>query len=203
MSNTSPLSEPAAREPVHKRQVITDGFHRDDGLFDIEARLLDTRAVVDNLPFGAPNGRLVQAGDAIHDMRIRLTIDASLVVRAVEVQMPSVPFETCPSVMPAHQGLVGAQIGKGWRRVVNENVGGVLGCTHLRELLMAMATVAFQTVGAWKRKGKSAEDALKETSVPFFMNTCKSWAVDGPVVARLYPQFAIHPVSDDDGSAQQ
>ena len=41
--------------------------------------------------------------------------------------------------------------GGGWRRAVNEAVGGTKGCTHLKELLMPAATVAFQTLSSWPK----------------------------------------------------
>ena len=39
-----PLSAPAAREPLHRRQIDITGYIRDDGLWDIEGHLLDTKA---------------------------------------------------------------------------------------------------------------------------------------------------------------
>ena len=37
------LSEPAARQPAHRRTITLDGFARDDGHFDIEAELVDIK----------------------------------------------------------------------------------------------------------------------------------------------------------------
>ena len=38
-----PLSEPTAREPLHRRTIDMVGYRRADGLFDIEAHLIDTK----------------------------------------------------------------------------------------------------------------------------------------------------------------
>jgi hypothetical protein len=37
-------------------------------------------------------------------------------------------------------------MGPGWRQAIDRTIGGVQGCTHLRELLFNMATAAFQTI---------------------------------------------------------
>ena len=40
------LSEPAAREDRHNRQVTCRGFARKDGLLDIEGELIDTMLMI-------------------------------------------------------------------------------------------------------------------------------------------------------------
>ena len=39
-----PLSTPASRDLLHLRDIQLRGYQREDGLFDIEAHLLDTKA---------------------------------------------------------------------------------------------------------------------------------------------------------------
>ena len=90
-----------------------------------------------------------------------------------------------------YQGLVGVTIGSGWRKAVQACVGSVKGCTHVRELLFPMATVAFQTIGSWQ----ASEGAMKESPIhrggrPYFIDGCIGWAADGEVVATLHPEFA-------------
>ena len=78
-------------------------------------------------------------------------------------------------------------------KAVSESVGGTKGCTHLRELLMPAATVAFQTMGSWPQE-KDAEGQAKPVALagkaaarPYFLDGCKAWASDGEIVAKLYP----------------
>lgn len=52
--------------------------------------------------------------------------------------MEAVPYRECLPTVAPFDALVGRSIGTGWRRVINEAMGGALGCTHLRELLGAM-----------------------------------------------------------------
>ena len=181
------LSSPAPRRHLHRRTITCDGFRRDDGLWDIEARILDTKAYGYDEPI---RGRR-EAGDPVHDMRVRLTVDDAMVVRAIEVEMPATPYGTCQTAAPAFQQLVGARIGGGWRKAVNEAVGGTRGCTHVRELLFPMATVAFQTIGGWSEDEANALPPPQTGERPYFLDGCKAWASDGEVVARFYPQFLI------------
>ncbi len=39
-----PLSEPVARKKIHRRNIDSQGFLREDGLWDIETRLIDTKS---------------------------------------------------------------------------------------------------------------------------------------------------------------
>lgn len=38
-----PLSPPEPREHIHSRDIILRGYRREDGLWDIEAHLTDTK----------------------------------------------------------------------------------------------------------------------------------------------------------------
>lgn len=185
------LSPPAARRHLHTRSIVCEGFHRNDGLWDIEARIVDTKTYA----YEEQDRGLRKAGDPVHHMAVRLTLDNAMVVHAIEVGMPETPYATCLTAIPAFQGLVGKKVGQGWRRAVNDCVGGTAGCTHVRELLFPMATVAFQTLGGWKEKEDAAEGLeqapTNASGRPYFLDGCKSWATDGPVVARLHPQFAV------------
>lgn len=181
------LPPPAERRPIHTRRVTTQGFLREDGLWDIEGELVDTKTYP-----SAPSASQPRApGEPIHHMRIRLTIDDRLVVRAAVAAMPNTPFTECqPAALPM-DGLVGVSIGRGWRRAIEAAMGGVAGCTHLRELLSAMATVAFQTVGPYRQQERvAAGGAMYAGAEPAHqMGQCLGWDFDGPVVARVAPQF--------------
>ncbi|NLD67239.1 MAG: DUF2889 domain-containing protein [Limnobacter sp.] len=182
------LPAPSARRHLHTRRVHCEGFLRDDGLWDIEGRIVDTKTYTYTEPFRGVR----EPGSEVHDMAVRLTIDDAMVVHAIAVDMPSVPYPTCPGAKPNFQGLVGACIARGWRRSVNEAVGGTQGCTHVRELLFPMATVAFQTVNGWAEDGPDGvcKSTLSENERPIFIDGCHSWAADGEVVATLYPRFS-------------
>ena len=180
------FSSPVARRNLHTRTIRCEGFEREDGLYDIEAHLVDTKGYtyIETL-----RGER-KPGDSVHDMAVRLTVDPQMIVRGVEVVMPSTPYAVCESAAPAFQGLVGKQIGAGWRRSVNEAAGGTKGCTHVRELMQPLATVAFQTIHGWRRNNDKRANTIpdpNDKSRPAFINGCKAWAEDGEVVKMSYP----------------
>jgi hypothetical protein len=183
------LPPPAARRPLHTRHIVCEGFQRDDGLFDIEARITDTKAFAYEEPFRGHR----EAGSHVHDMSVRLTVGADMVVHDIHVTMPSTPYERCQGAKPAYRALVGATIGGGWRRAVQEAVGSVRGCTHVRELLFPMATVAFQTIGGWRTQDGDGPrvQPMQRAGRPYFIDGCHGWAADGEVVAALHPEHAV------------
>jgi len=181
------LPPPAPRRHLHTRKISCEGYRREDGLWDVEARIVDAKT----FPSRESIRGLRQPGEPVHDMTLRLTIDDDMVVRDIEVATLSAPYPPCFGVAPAFKGLIGRKIGAGWRRAVQECVGGVKGCTHLRELLLPAATVAFQTLGSWPEDGQPVvlPEPDYKTERPYFVDGCKAWASDGEIVATLYPHY--------------
>ena len=129
------LPDPKPRTPLHTREVTFNGYAREDGLWDIEGHLKDTKS-----------------------------------------------HPECPSVIPPMDALIGARIGTGWRKIIETHLGGIKGCTHLRELLNNIATAAYQAI-------PGALFDPDQNKPPLYLGGCKSWDFDGPVVMRVYPQF--------------
>jgi hypothetical protein len=156
------------------------GYRRADGLWDIEGHLVDTKTYAfDN----RHRGRL-EAGDPVHEMWLRITIDDDLLIHEAEAVTDHSPYSICPDITPSFSRLKGLTIGGGFRRKVAERLGGVHGCTHLVELLGPMATTAFQTMSA-KRHSERARDPSQP---PRFLDTCHAHASDGVVVKEFWPQ---------------
>jgi hypothetical protein len=180
-----PLTPPVpGRRHLHTRQLTMQGFQRPDGLFDIEGQLTDTKPYAfDNFDRGR-----VEAGEPLHGMWIRLTVDEDMVIRACEAVSDFTPYAICPAVTANFRRLEGVTIGPGFARAVKERLGGVEGCTHLREMLAQMATVAFQTLQPVRRRTREAE--ADDPSRPAIIGTCHAYAPDSPVVQRQWPAFA-------------
>jgi hypothetical protein len=189
-----PLPAPAPREPIHTRRVACEGFRRADGLWDIEGHLVDTKSYT----FSNKERGDVEPGVPVHEMRIRLTIDDDFEIRAVETATDFAPFGVCHEVGPNFQRLVGLKIGVGWRRAVQNRVGGIEGCTHIVELLGPVATTAFQTITPLREReraraktGSPQNDGVDEISdrPPRLLNTCHAFREDGPKVREFWPKF--------------
>ena len=196
-----PLSPPVGRQHLHTRRVICQGFYRDDGLFDIEGRITDTKTYEHANEWRGP----LKPGDYVHDMSIRLTLDHRFNIVAVEAVTDSSPYRICGDVAPNFQKLIGLRIGGGFNKAVRERLGGTHGCTHLVELLGPVATTAFQTAGSRRANelqaahrlkiGKPAQprDPSKPLRKPYVLDSCHAWASDGEVAKRWVPQFYTGP----------
>lgn len=186
----TPASNPPAktRRLLHRRAVECEGYLREDGFWEVEARLVDTKPFVQRDQFRGD----LPPGTPVHDIRLRLAVDDSLIVREAETNMAATPYPTCIEVDGILQRLVGERIGPGWREIVRRKIGRLETCTHLAELLGPAVTTLFQTMSYGKRPdGSDSMDTHRETSErPFFINGCHSWRTDGPIVAKLFPQFA-------------
>ena len=173
------LPEPAARKLSHTRQVTYHGYQREDGQWDIEAHMRDTKP----FHFEVPGEIAWEPNTPIHDMQIRLTVDNTFLIHEVAVSMNHIPHGECPSALPPMQKLVGCRMSSGWRRAIEERLGGGVGCTHLRELLFNMATAAFQTMYA-----ASTTPPLGGKPPPH-LGRCVAWDFGTALVQRRYPMF--------------
>jgi hypothetical protein len=196
-----PLTPPAAREPLHTRDICIRGFRRADGLFDIEAQLADTKSY----GFTNRDRGFIAAGESLHGMALRLTVDDTMTIVASEATTDHAPYAVCPSAAPAFSALAGLQIKPGFLREANHRVGGAVGCTHLRELLQQMATVAYQTINpylAWREaqeRGEAAEPGSDKLDTRVsqrmiagrvsIVNSCRAYASDGEIVRRRWPEL--------------
>ena len=189
-----PLSPPVARQLAHTRVVTCQGFEREDGLWDIEGQIVDTK------PYSFPNkdrGGILAAGEPLHHMRIRLTIDTTMLIHNAEQSTEHSPYNYCHEVEHFCKKLIGERIGPGWTRKVKTLMGGSAGCTHITELLGPMATTAFQTlvkakIKEDKQKQESQTDSSEEqkpAGKPFLLNTCHALQAHSPVVKVQWPQF--------------
>ncbi|HQR04131.1 MAG: DUF2889 domain-containing protein [Proteobacteria bacterium] len=166
-----------ARELIHSRQVHCRAYRRDDGLWDIEGEMIDTKTH-DIHTYGNKD---VKAGEPVHHMRLILSLDEKLVIRAVRTESLHFPGGDCHQIQPAYQKLVGVSIGPGFTRVVKDLFRGVGGCTHLSELTGPMATTAYQAM--W-----DFIEARHPEGSSGIVNTCFSFRSGGESVRIHWPE---------------
>jgi hypothetical protein len=181
------LTTPLARQLIHTRDVRTRGFLRDDGLWDLEGELLDEKTYT----YADRERGPLPAGSPMHHMRARLTVDHELNVLDAEIDMAAIPFSLCAGAADPAKSLVGKSLVRGFRRAMEEAMGGTGGCTHVRYLILALANTAYQTISAYREQFMPELGAPKaaDGERPFFLNQCRSWAETGEVVARHFPRF--------------
>jgi hypothetical protein len=159
--------------------VTFEGFLREDGLWDIEGHLHDAKPVDVALSSGVR-----RAGDPIHEMWIRLTIDRAMNVIEVFACTDAMPYVgACDRITPDYAKLKGHNLFRGFRKAVTGLFGDVRGCTHLNELLMQMPSAAVQAFASVRRDNK--DDGAK----PFQLDRCHALATNSDTVQLHYPKW--------------
>ncbi len=192
------LPPASPRKLSHTRTVVYTGYDREDGLWDIEAELTDVKTY----SFQVPNERVFPGNEPIHGLKIRVTLNNKMVIQDIVTAMDDIPRPECAAAPHGMHKLIGQTMGPGWRKIINEHIGGTQGCTHLRELLFNMATAAYQTLpaGQWHRRELAGQPQPEITKPPYHLGQCHSWAYDSPTVQRAYPMFFKPKAVESSGS---
>jgi hypothetical protein len=166
------------RERLHRRRVTYDGYRRADGLFDIEAHLVDVK----DQDFALLTG-VRSAGVPVHEMWIRVTVDEQCVIRDIEAVTDHMPYpDTCATIGPAYRKLIGDNLLMGFRKHLHDVLGGIRGCTHLTEMLAYLPTAAVQTFSGLKREDDGEQK-------PFQLDRCHALETSTDNVRRYYPKW--------------
>ncbi len=177
-----------SRRHVHTRTIRAEVFVRDDGLWDVEAELVDTKTRDFQLASG-----LRPAGSPIHRMHLTITIDTACNVVDAAAQSLDHPYPGhCGAIEPEYRRLIGLNLLRGFKRAVRERLGGVAGCTHMTELTDVLPTAAIQAFAGEliKDRGIADEDGLEASDQkPFQLDRCHALRTDGPAVAQFYPRW--------------
>jgi hypothetical protein len=153
-----------------EQKIIVEGFLKGD-------RCQKSRSITgEESPIGV-----------IHHMAIRLLVNGSnRLIEDIDVDLISVPSEECRGTINCLIPIKGLNIAKGFTAKVKKIVGGTGCCTHLLELITAMAPVVvtgFTALQAQKSSAFNPDWAKK--ALQNLVNTCHTWREDGPLVEML------------------
>lgn len=182
------------RRHVHTRSIRVDAYARDDGLWDLEARLTDTKS----RDFALATGER-RAGDPVHDMLLRVTINAQLTIVEAIAESIWVPYPgRCDTIGPDYGQLVGLNLLKDFRKELRARLGGVLGCTHITELGGVLPTAAVQAFAGevFKTRDTSQGGGQVSDVRPWQLDRCHALRTDGPAVAEFYPRWYRAPAPE-------
>ena len=178
-----------SRTDLHHRSIDLRGYRRDDGLFDIEGHVVDTKTYPMQRDGRHPE---TPAGAPVHDMWIRLVVDEDLVVKDIIAVTDASPYPICREAVAPMTRIIGERIKAGWTNMVKARLGGAQGCTHLMELLMPLATAAYQTIHPVRI---SRPDVLTASGRPAKIDSCYAFASHREVVAQRVAG-TFHTVED-------
>jgi hypothetical protein len=181
----APTPPAPTRRRIHTREIVCHGYLRDDGMIDVESSMRDISVGGSQL-FFKPLG----PGEDLHRMHIVLTVDAELVLRAIQVRTEAAPTPWCAESNAVYNSLVGLKIGPGFTRNVRALVGGAKGCTHLTELMGPAATTAMQALFALGRERADLRAVLVRPGAlprPALADTCQAYRSDGQALEAIWP----------------
>ena len=173
-----PLPPPAcARQASHQRSITVQSYRRPDGLWDIEGHLSDV------WPDPVPRaGGVLPAGQPMHSMWLRLTVDRTATIVAAVAVTDAGPYDTaCGAITPDYQQLVGVQVSRGYRDAIRRLFGRTAGCTHINELATVMGSAVIQAM--W------TDLAQPEDQKPHSIDGCHALSSSGPQVAEFFPRW--------------
>ncbi len=186
-----PLSKSTGRHEVHHRDIDMKAYRRDDGLFDVEAHLVDTKPFA----FLRPSSPIpVPAGQALHDLWVRITVDQTFTVLDIEAASDVTPWGICKEAESTLSVLVGERLERGWSSKVKERLRGSASCTHLMEVLIPLATTALQGIRALHPEIHNTNRPGAEMQI----DTCYAFSSRRQVVQLLWPHrhMAIRDIQD-------
>lgn len=196
-----PMALPPAaptRSLKHRRSIDVQIFARDDGLWEVDARLIDVKTR--DLPMAAG---LRPAGTPLHEMLLRLVIDTRLNILAAGAQTLWMPYpDHCdayerPDGSDIYTRLVGLNLLKGFRAAVKERLGGAQGCTHITEMCQVLPTAVIQ---AFAGEVLDTREGSADGAPPFQIDRCHALRSDGEAVRLHYPKW--YRARPAEGSAQ-
>ncbi|MBI5967231.1 MAG: DUF2889 domain-containing protein [Deltaproteobacteria bacterium] len=164
---------------VHTRKIEIRTYDLGDHRVLVEGELADQR-----IP-PMPAGDQKRGPVLVHHLIARIWVQGpDLTISAVEAEMPRIPREMCPEVLPGVQKLVGLKIITGFTQKVKDLIGDVRGCSHLTNLFLTLGPAAVQ--GYWAAYGRSlGARSLDHPAISRVMDSCHVWRKDGPYVRSL------------------
>ncbi|BBO89638.1 DUF2889 domain-containing protein [Desulfosarcina ovata] len=160
---------------VHNRSIDTVIYEGASGdTIIVEGALQDRRFLDSHHPSGE-----IRPPYTVHHMIVRLELTVpEMVIKDVEVEMPEFPHPDCIDTLHTLTPLKGMCIAGGFMARIRKLVPRKGGCTHLHELLTAMAPAAFQGAWSYRISNPIDYDTFKMMSRGL-KNNCYAWREGG------------------------
>ncbi len=192
---SEPIPSTSRRQLMHRRALDVQVFARDDGLFEVEAELTDTKSRDVLLA-----GEVRQAGDPVHDMLLHLVVDRHLNIVEAASLTRWMPYPgVCDQHGNAYAKLIGLNLLKGFRLGVKDRLAGIKGCTHLTELCQVLPTAVIQAFAGVVIDTREGDEATGQP--PFQLDKCHALRRDSENVQIHYPRWYRSPESTGQASA--
>lgn len=172
----------ATRRLKHRRLIDVQVFARGDGLWEVDAVLVDTKTRVTQVADGQR-----PAGTPIHEMLLRLVVNERLDVVEAGSETRWMPYPgLCGEHGDAYAQLVGLNLLQDFHRQLRARLGGTRACTHLTELAQVLPTAVVQ---AFAGEVIDTRGSAEGASRPFQIGRCHALRSDGEAVRQFYPRW--------------
>lgn len=189
---SSPTESSVSRTPLHTRSITSQVFEREDGLWDLEATLIDTK----HYDFERRDGSTHHAGEPVHHMSVCVTVDETFTIVDAYVHYTAAPYGgSCSAIAEDYRDLIGLNLLRGFRHAVRDRFGRTDGCTHMTELCQVLPTLAVQGMGTRMANQRRQRNGQKRK--PFAVDGCHALRSDGQVVKEYYAEWYKAPTKSD------
>jgi hypothetical protein len=183
----------AQRQLKHRRQIDVQVYARGNGLWEVDATLVDVRSRETPMSDGPR-----PAGTPIHDMLLRLVVNEQLDILEAGSDTRWMPYPgQCNEHGDVYTRLVGLNLLRSFRRELRERVGGVQGCTHITELAQVLPTAVVQAFAGEVIDTRGLGDDARQ---PFQIDRCHALRAGGEAVRVHYPRWYRPDTADGQAS---
>lgn len=180
----------ASRVLKHRRAIDVQVYARNDGLWEVDATVTDTKTR--DVPMAQG---LRPAGVPIHELHLRLVVNAGLDILQAGSHSQWVPYTGhCGEHGDAYEKLAGLNLMQDFRRNVAALVGGMRGCTHLTELAQVLPTAVIQ---AFAGEVIDTRGHAPGATRPFQIDRCHALRSEGEIVRTHFPRWHRQPDAKD------
>ncbi|MBN1882603.1 MAG: DUF2889 domain-containing protein [Deltaproteobacteria bacterium] len=137
---------------------------------------------------------LVHMEDRVHEMKVEVDVGLpKMKILDIRGHMIRIPHEECGKALEALPRAVGLEIKRGLSVLMEETIGGSIGCTHMTNLVMEACYCSIQGQYAAFRETFPAlgDDLTPEERMKLFMtmrpdmiNSCALYSNDSELVKR-------------------
>jgi len=118
-----------------------------------------------------------------HHMKIQILIEcSSFIIRKINVEMPTIPYDWCKETTDSLDAIKGLKIEPGFTSKVKKILREGKRCLHLTTLLLAIVPTVMQGYWTFNARKSGAGEVPSGIIEDYLIDTCWVWRKDGPRV---------------------
>ena len=165
---------------IHARNIEISTYEYDEEHIVVEGILKD------DLLIPIYVSKKVKQPHSPHHMIIQLLIEcSSFIIKDINVEMPTIPYEWCKETSDSLDPIKGLKIEPGFTSKVKKILRESKRCLHLTTLIFAIVPTVMQGYWTYNARKPSAGDVPSEMIDHYLIDTCWVWRKGGPRIKML------------------